>query len=335
VTEGPDREPARPASAALSGLQRLSGSVFAPGLTAAGQGWVASLPSLVVKIADTWRLVVDTEDIRHGYNAVVLPAEQAGRPVALKLVWPQRRVGPEAEALAAWRGNGVVALMRVDRGDGALLLERLDAANPLSRLPLAEAAQIAGGLIRTLAVDPPRVRPLAPADTTTPAFPATRDEARRLVVSLRRRQRALGHPVRPDWLRVAISLATTLSASPGACLVHADLHYDNVLASYRSGRQWVAVDPKAMIGDPERSVPELLWTRADELDDADAIMVLLGQIVEGGHLDQDMAMAWALVRTIDYWLWGLQHGLTEDPVRCERLARALVARCGKVSAAGG
>jgi streptomycin 6-kinase len=26
-------------------------------------------------------------------------------------------------------------------------------------------------------------------------------------------------------------------------------------------------------------------------------------------------------RTLDYWLWCLSHGLTEDPVRCDRLAR--------------
>jgi streptomycin 6-kinase len=328
VTEGHDREPGRPASAALSDLQRTPGSVFAPRLTAAGRAWVASLPSLAAKIAGAWRLEVDTDDIRHGYNAVVLPAELAGRPVTLKLVWPPRQAGPEAEALAAWRGHGVVALIRTDSRNGALLLERLDAAKPLSRLPLAEAAHIAGGLIRTLAVDPPPSDALAPAVTMTQAFPATRDEARRLVVSLRRRQRALGHPVRREWLRLATSLATTLSASPAARLVHADLHYDNVLASYRPGRPWVAVDPKAMIGDPERSVPELLWTRADELADADAIRALLGQIVRGGHLDQDMATAWAFVRTIDYWLWGLQHGLTEDPLRCERLARALLASCG-------
>ncbi len=27
------------------------------------------------------------------------------------------------------------------------------------------------------------------------------------------------------------------------------------------------------------------------------------------------------LRSVDYWLWGLEHGLTEDPVRCDRLVR--------------
>jgi streptomycin 6-kinase len=32
---------------------------------------------------------------------------------------------------------------------------------------------------------------------------------------------------------------------------------------------------------------------------------------------------WVFVRTIDYWLWGLENGLTSDPLRCQRIAEAL------------
>jgi len=30
------------------------------------------------------------------------------------------------------------------------------------------------------------------------------------------------------------------------------------------------------------------------------------------------------VRCVDYWLWGLSVGLTEDPVRCQRIINWLV-----------
>jgi streptomycin 6-kinase len=40
-------------------------------------------------------------------------------------------------------------------------------------------------------------------------------------------------------------------------------------------------------------------------------------------LDFEKARRWALVRCIDYWLWGLEHGLTEDPKRCRRIVDAL------------
>ncbi|MGH3284821.1 MAG: hypothetical protein ACRDPD_09100 [Streptosporangiaceae bacterium] len=68
---------------------------------------------------------------------------------------------------------------------------------------------------------------------------------------------------------------------------------------------------------------DLLWTQADELPDAQAITGLLGIIVGNGQLDQAKATAWGFVRTIDYWLWGLENGLTIDPVRCQRIAAAL------------
>jgi streptomycin 6-kinase len=40
-------------------------------------------------------------------------------------------------------------------------------------------------------------------------------------------------------------------------------------------------------------------------------------------LDRDRARDWVVYRTVDYWLWGLSVGLTEDPVRCARLLDAL------------
>ncbi|HEY6791610.1 MAG TPA: hypothetical protein VI365_30285 [Trebonia sp.] len=67
-------------------------------------------------------------------------------------------------------------------------------------------------------------------------------------------------------------------------LVHTDLRYDNILASQRPGQRWVAIDPEAAVGAPERSVAELLWTRADELPGPYAINGLLDTVVENGQL---------------------------------------------------
>ncbi|MGH3289926.1 MAG: hypothetical protein ACRDPD_35480 [Streptosporangiaceae bacterium] len=85
----------------------------------------------------------------------------------------------------------------------------------------------------------------------------------------------------------------------------------------------MAIDPAAAAGAPERSVAELLWTRADELPGPQAITGLLAILIDSGQLDPAKATAWAFVRCIDYWLWGLGNGLTSDPVRCQRVASAL------------
>jgi streptomycin 6-kinase len=49
-------------------------------------------------------------------------------------------------------------------------------------------------------------------------------------------------------------------------------------------------------------------------------------------LDRAKAIAWGFVRSIDYWLWGLDNGLTSDPVRCQRIASALAASSTGLSA---
>jgi streptomycin 6-kinase len=168
---------------------------------------------------------------------------------------------------------------------------------------------VAGSLLRRLAIPAPDgVRPL-------------RAVADAIEVSLPGRQQRLGRPLPEGWLATAAGLAHELGASAGDRLVHADLHYGNILAGTRE--PWLAIDPKPVAGDPEHAVPELLWTRVDELQDAQAIRRLLTVLAGSGELDGERARGWAIVRCVDYWLWGLENGLTEDPKRCRRILAAL------------
>jgi streptomycin 6-kinase len=272
---------------------------------------MAALPAMSGRLARQWELTFTSEPVRHGYNAVVLSAAQAGRPLALKLTWPPGQARGEADALAAWQARGVVELVAADVPRGALLLERLDASRSLASIPLTEAAAIAGAMVRTLAIQAPQSSPRLQA------------AARQLAATLAARQRSLQDPVPGQWVTLAARLAADLARDPVRYLVHTDLHYDNILASGRPGQQWVAIDPRAAAGAPERSVAELLWTRADELPAPQAITGLLATIVDNGQLDPAKAVAWGFVRSIDYWLWGLDNGLTSDPLRCQRIASAL------------
>lgn len=123
---------------------------------------------------------------------------------------------------------------------------------------------------------------------------------------------SLGAPARP-------ALATTTA-------VNGDLHADQVLAGERES--WLTVDPVLLRGDAEYDLARILWTRLDEMADDAEIRADLGMVVAAAHLDPDRALAWALFRTVDYWLWGLDNGLTEDPVRCARLFAALASPAG-------
>jgi hypothetical protein len=75
-----------------------------------------------------------------GYHGVVVPARRGAKRCVLKLTWPAERTVDEAQALAAWRGQGAVLLLEADAQAGALLLERLDATRTLDSLDLRAAA---------------------------------------------------------------------------------------------------------------------------------------------------------------------------------------------------
>lgn len=277
-----------------------------------GRRWVQSPPALVERLRERWDLVVDDTEPLYGGQSLVVLVRRGEQPLALRLTWLVDSTADEARALRAWRGRGVVTLVDAAPDVGALLLERLDHTRSLHTLPLPEAAEVAGSLIRTLAVTPPAgLRTLS-------------DVAAGIPETLTRRQRALGSPIPPDWLAAARRHALGWERTEDQFLIHADLHYGNVLAATR--QPWLAVDPRALRGAPEYSVPELMWTRADELHTDADVRRTLGIVVSAGKMDAEAALGWTVTRCVDYWLWGLEHGLTVDPARCERILSALVRR---------
>ncbi|MEU4419623.1 aminoglycoside phosphotransferase family protein [Actinoplanes sp. NPDC024001] len=276
----------------------------------AGREWVRALPALVRRLAGRWGLSIDDAAPLHGAVSLVVLVHRGTRPLVLRVAWPDGTNAQEALALRAWRGRGVVELVDADPESGALLLERLDHTRTLHSLPVWEAAEIAGALIRTLAVEPPD------------GLVTLREVADGIHDGLGRRQRALGDPVPPAWVERAVHCARELRSAGEQRMIHADLHYGNVLAGTRE--TWLAVDPRPLRGAPEYAVPELIWNRADQLRSASDVRRLLEVIVRAGRLDAEIAVGWVVTRCVDYWLWGVQRGLTIDPARCARVLSALL-----------
>jgi hypothetical protein len=75
-----------------------------------------------------------------------------------------------------------------------------------------------------------------------------------------------------------------------------------------------------MRGEVAYDLARVLWTRVDEMPDAAAIVEHFDIVVREARLARDRARDWVVFRSVDYWLWGLGVGLTEDPQRCHRLA---------------
>jgi len=274
--------------------------------------WLADLPSLIGAQCAAWGLRV-AGPAAHGSNALVIPVERDGERFALRLTPPGPDVAAQAWALRFWDGRGMVRLVDDDTDNGALLLEWLSGAGSLRDVPVGEAVEVLGSMMRRLAVP-------APADA-----PSTRSIVEARADELERDWRRLGAPFDEAVLAEAIAAADRLASRPTDgdvdLAVDGELHSDQVLRASRE--PWLAIDPILLRGDIDYDLARVLWTRLDDMADNGDIARHFATVVRAADLDEDHARDMVVFRAVDYWLWGLDAGLTEDPLRCRRLVEAL------------
>jgi streptomycin 6-kinase len=277
-----------------------------------GSAWLADLPEAISIQCSRWHLRIDGDPV-HGSNALVVPVMRDAERFVLRMTPPGPDVTAQVQALRFWDGRGTVLLADADEARGAMLLERLDMDGPLTALPVAEALPILGHLMRRLAVD-------APADA-----PSTSTLVKQTVARLERLtpDRAIDSgAIDSAFLDAALAVAPSLSVAASSDLaVNGDLHTGQVMRGTRE--PWLVVDPLLMRGDIDYDLARALWTRIDEMADTE-IVVHFEAVVDAARLDRDRARDWVVFRTVDYWLWCLDNGLTEDPQRCRRLMAAFV-----------
>jgi streptomycin 6-kinase len=270
----------------------------------AGRRWLDSLAAQVASCCADWGLTVDGAPM-HGGLSLVLPVRRGKERAVLKLVWAEADAAQEALALAAWGGHGAVHLLAAEPERRALLLERLDPTRTLGAVPTGEAFAVASRLLRRLAVPAP------------PEVPRLADVAAELAAALPERWERAGRPIEVHLVDAACSFAGELGPGSGQLLIHTDLHDANILAGERES--WLAIDPKVVAGEPAFGVGPLLWRRVDTMSEPEELTAHLDTLCAAAALDPERARAWSLVRCLDYWLWGLSIGLTEDPLRCARV----------------
>ncbi|MFG3527162.1 aminoglycoside phosphotransferase family protein [Streptomyces sp. NPDC047917] len=285
---------------------------------ASARAWIAALPGLAMDFLDRWSLRLDGPSA-HGMASLVLPVTRAdGTPAVLKLQEATEENIDAVPGLRVWNGDGVVNLLDHDPDTGTMLLERLDAARPLSAVAdETDAVQILAELLaRLVAVPaPPGFRQLADIaaamlDEVPGSVPRLRDPAERRLV------------------RTCASTVAELVGEPGDRLLHWDLHYDNVLAAERE--PWLAIDPEPLAGDPGFDLMPAMGNRWDEVvatgDVHRAVLRRFDQLTEVLGLDRQRAIGWTLGRVLQNALWDIEDGRTVLEPAQVAIATALLAR---------
>jgi streptomycin 6-kinase len=281
-----------------------------PRWRAEGSRWLTALPHKINVQCDRWGLRI-VGPAAHGSNAIVVPVDRGGEPLVLRMTPPGPDVAELVYALRFWDGRGTVRLILDDLDAGAMVLERLSVES-LATVPLDEAMEVIGRMMRRLAVP-------APADVRSRTARVA-DRA----AELSRDWTQLAQPVDQTWLTAALHAAERLLApvNDAQTAVNTDLHSAQVLRGVRE--PWLVVDPVLLRGDIAYDLARAIWTRLDEMADDPAIVACFDIAVRASGVDRVRACDAVLFRTVDYWLWCLTAGLTEDPLRCERLLRAFI-----------
>lgn len=250
--------------------------------------WLDRLPQLAPAVAEDWGLSFDGP-LWHGFCALVAPVHTAdGDPAVLKVGIVDDESEHESTVLQRWRGTAAVRLLRADPRRGALLLERLDRRDLTEHWDV-EACEIVAGLYPSIHVPPmPQLREQS-SYVVLWADALSRD-ADRVPLPRRLVDQTLAH-------------ARDLTAEPSTAVVHADLHYENVLLGERDGTDtWLVIDPKGANGDPHYELEPMLRNRFDEYGGIgsvrDGIRRRFHTLVDAAGFDEERARAWAVVRSV-------------------------------------
>lgn len=294
-----------------------------------GRAWLAQLPQQYERYMQRWQLTLDLPAGRNpwsGHTAVVIPVQrQDGTAAALKLMLPHEEARTEADALQLWDGDGAVALLEADRPELVLLLERLDGDRSLLNVPMVHAVRIWGGLVRRLGADIPAGNPAQ--------FPLLAAQAEQWTDEFPQRWEQLGRPFERWLLEAALEVCQVHGAVGRRrnqdVLVHTDLHYLNILASLASPGEYVAIDPKPVLGDAEFAVAPMLWNRLEDLPHRNpeiALLDRLAQLCAAAGLDHELARQWSLVREVDNALSSFDEGMAAEAERSLWVAAAMAGK---------
>jgi streptomycin 6-kinase len=215
----------------------------------------------------------------------------------------------EALTLAAWGGDGAVALLEADvDGRGELVLERVMPGTQLAALADDdEATRIAAGVMRRLWRPPP------------PGLPTVEDWG----AGFARHRAAHGGgsgPLDPALFSRAERLFGELCASQAApVLLHGDLHHFNVL----QGADWIAIDPKGVVGEPCYEPGALLRNPVPELPSRARTARRLDLLASELGFPRERLRDWAFAQAVLSAVWHVEDG---DPGAGRRYAMACAER---------
>ncbi len=202
-----------------------------------GKAWVEAFGDLLASCATRWHLkYVGTAEEGWPTNLIVYAEQRGGGQVVLKVGHPHLENRTAMTALQAYDGHGAVRMIDVDLDTQSVLMERI---TPGTCFREAIKGRARSGTELPLFADLP-IPGWRGGDL--PTFQGWLDKA---FAEYRARSNTSEQFI--EYLGMAEDLyAHLLARYPSDCLLHGDLHHENILLDQRRG--WLAIDPKGVMG---------------------------------------------------------------------------------------
>lgn len=290
-------------------------------LGAAGEGWLADLPSLLGELAERWQLEVGRPLPGGSASYVLSVTRPDGGPAVLKVAIDDEGLAEQVDTLRRADGRGYVRLLGYDPVRKALLLEALGDSLEQSGLPPETRLDL---LADTLAL----------AWLTPPPGAADADKAGRLAASIDAWWKQFDRPCSAAVHRQALDFAERRRADPGEpVVVHGDPHPGNLLRvrEPRPGAEtgWCFVDPDGFVCDRAYDLGVVLRDWTGQLDGPDAKATLrtyARRLAERTSAPERAIWEWGFVERVSTGLYLKSFGADGLADRFLTSAEALVGR---------
>lgn len=279
------------------------------------KSWANALPFMFDELCTRWKVTPDPVPGSPwaGAESFVIPVLTREKYQAIIRFASPNSANPRVheqvlEALRAWNGRGAVRIIEEDSSFRATLQERLRTNENLSTVPLDKVPPIWGQLVQVLTVHNGR------------GFVRVQDIAQGWLNKFDSNMQLLSHfrSFRPEDRHVidqAHMWTQRLAQSQDSLLLHADLHYYNILAGHpdQTGvATWKAIDPQPLLGPAAYMVAPMLWNRLYEIPVADPagqakwLYDFASALCHHARIDQQFGIGASVAREVANMFWYLR-----------------------------
>lgn len=261
-----------------------------------GENWLKNLPNHLEEAARRWELELG-EPFLLSYNYVCAVKRADGTQAVLKIGVPDRELTSEYNTLHVYSGQGACQIYEGDPEKGMLLLERLFPGRML--VTLADDDQATGIAAEVMK----KIHGPAPKQEGFLSLRGWFDGLKKL----RPLFSGKTGPLPEESFVIAEGLISDLFAEDSPqVLLHGDFHHYNILSS---GRGWLVIDPKGVVGPAEYDVGPLLINPYNVMpEEKEAIRRTQRRIAilaERLGFDPQRLRAWAICHSVLSSFWDM------------------------------